>query len=329
MKEKVFSIFLFLLLFAPSALAADRPNLKKAAFIPHWSPQAQFAGYYVAYEKEFYKKHGLDLTIIPCGPHRSPLDHLRQKKADFGSLWLCSAIEKRGQGLNLINIAQIMQKSALMLVAKKGSGIRTLQDMNGKKVGLWRNEFQIQPRALFKKYNLKVKIIPQSFSVNLFLQGGVDVASAMWYNEFHTLLNSGLNPDELSTFFFFDYELNFPEDGLYCLEETLQKDPELIRTFVRASLEGWLYAFDHPEEALDIILKHMRLAGIPANRVHQRWMLARMKDLIIDSGNMDSLGRLKEGDFQRVAGELKKIGLIKEVPSFTSFYHDRIDHAQK
>lgn len=329
MKEKVFSIFLFLLLFAPSALAADRPNLKKAAFIPHWSPQAQFAGYYVAYEKEFYKKHGLDLTIIPGGPHRSPLDHLRQKKADFGSLWLCSAIEKRGQGLNLINIAQIMQKSALMLVAKKGSGIRTLQDMNGKKVGLWRNEFQIQPRALFKKYNLKVRIIPQSFSVNLFLQGGVDVASAMWYNEFHTLLNSGLNPDELSTFFFFDYELNFPEDGLYCLEETLKKDPELIRTFVRASLEGWLYAFDHPEEALDIILKHMRLAGIPANRVHQRWMLARMKDLIIDSGNKDSLGRLKEGDFQRVAGELKKIGLIKEVPSFTSFYHDRIDHAQK
>ncbi len=329
MKEKVFSIFLFLLLFAPSALAADRPYLKKAAFIPHWSPQAQFAGYYVAYEKEFYKKHGLDLTIIPGGPHRSPLDHLRQKKADFGSLWLCSAIEKRGQGLNLINIAQIMQKSALMLVAKKGSGIRTPQDMNGKKVGLWRNEFQIQPRALFKKYNLKVRIIPQSFSVNLFLQGGVDVTSAMWYNEFHTLLNSGLNPDELSTFFFFDYGLNFPEDGLYCLEETLKKDPELIRTFVRASLEGWLYAFDHPEEALDIILKHMRLAGIPANRVHQRWMLARMKDLIVIPEGQESLGRLKEGDFQRVAGELKKIGLIKEVPSFTSFYHDRIDHAQK
>lgn len=329
MKEKVFSIFLFLLLFAPPALAADRPYLKKAAFIPHWSPQAQFAGYYVAYEKGLYRKHGLDLTIIPGGPAHSPIDYLRQKKADFGSLWLCSAIEKRGQGLNLINIAQIMQKSALMLVAKKESGIRTLQDMNGKKVGLWRNEFQIQPRSLFKKYNLKVRIIPQSFSVNLFLQGGVDVASAMWYNEFHTLLNSGLNPDELSTFFFFDYELNFPEDGLYCLEETLQKDPEMVGAFVRASLEGWHYAFSHPEEALDIILKHMRLAGIPANRVHQRWMLARMKDLIIDSGNKDSLGRLKEGDYLQVAGELKKIGLIKEVPYFTSFYHDRIDHAQK
>lgn len=329
MKEKIFPAFLFLLLLATEALAADTPHLKKAAFIPQWSPQAQFAGYYVAYEKGLYRKHGLDLTIIPGGPAHSPIDYLRQKKADFGSLWLCSAIEKRGQGLNLINIAQIMQKSALMLVAKKGSGIRTPQDMNGKKVGLWRDEFQIQPRALFKKYNLKVKFIPQSFSVNLFLQGGVDVASAMWYNEFHTLLNSGLNPDELSTFFFFDYGLNFPEDGLYCLEETLQKDPEMVGAFVRASLEGWLYAFSHPEESLDIILKVMRLAGIPANRVHQRWMLARMKDLIVIPEGQESLGRLKEGDFQRVAGELKKIGLIKKVPSFTSFYHDRIDHAQK
>jgi NitT/TauT family transport system substrate-binding protein len=222
-----------------------------------------------------------------------------------------------------------MQKSALMLVAKKASGIKTPRDMAGKKVGLWRDEFQIQPLALFKKYNLKVKIIPQSYSVNLFLRGGVDVASAMWYNEFHTILNSGLNPEELCTFFFFDYGLNFPEDGLYCLEETLKKDPEMVRTFVQASLEGWLYAFSHPEETLDIIIKYMTAAKVPANRVHQKWMLARMKDLIVGQENKASLGRLKEADFQRVAGELKKTGLIKEIPSFKSFYHHQIDHAQK
>jgi len=329
MKKNFFSIFLFLFLLIPAVLEAEAVHLKKAVFIPQWSPQAQFAGYYVAYEKGLYKKYGLDLTIVPGGPARSPLDYLTWKKADFGSLWLCSALQKRAEGLNLVNIAQVMQKSALMLVAKKGSGIKTIQDLNGKKVGLWRDEFQIQPRALFKKYNVKVKVIPQSFSVNLFLRGGVELASAMWYNEYHTLLNSGLNPEELTPIFFFEHGLNFPEDGIYCLEETLKKDPDRAQAFVRASLEGWLYAFSHTEETLDIIIKFMTLARVPANRVHQHWMLDRMKDLIVNSHNKDSLGRLKEADYQRVAGELKKIGLIKEIPQFKFFYYDRINHAQK
>lgn len=329
MKKKFFSIFLLLLLITPPALAADAPSLKKAVFIPHWSPQAQFAGYYVAYEKGFYKKHGLDLTIVPGGPAHSPIEYLSQGKADFGSLWLCSAIEKRAQGLKLVNIAQVVQKSALMLVAKKGTGIKTLEDLNGKKVGLWRNEFQIQPRALFKKYNLRVKVIPQSFSVNLFLRGGVDLASAMWYNEYHTILNSGLNADELTPIFFFEHGLNFPEDGIYCLEDTFQKDPKRTRAFVQASLEGWLYAFSHTDETLDIILKYMSLAKVPANRVHQKWMLARMKDLIILPEEKNSLGKLREEDYQRVAQELKATGLIKKTPEFQSFYHERVDHAQE
>jgi NitT/TauT family transport system substrate-binding protein len=319
----IFSVFLFLFLITPAASAAEAVPLKKATFIPHWSPQAQFAGYYVAYEKGFYKKYGLDLTIETGGPARSPLDYLARKKADFGTLWLCSALQKRADGLNLVNVAQVMQRSALMLVAKKESGIKTIQDLNGKKIGLWRNEFQIQPLALFKKYNLKVKIIPQSFSVNLFLRGGVDLASAMWYNEYHTILNSGLNPDELTPIFFFEHGLNFPEDGIYCLEETFKKDPEMVRAFVRASLEGWLYAFSHTEEALDIVIRYMTRAKVPANRVHQRWMLARMKDLILSPEENEVLGKLKEEDYQRVARELKAAGLIKAVPEFHSFYRGR------
>ena len=330
MKEKFYFIFLLLLLITPPALAADAPLLKKVVFIPHWSPQAQFAGYYVAYEKGFYKKHGLDLTIVAGGPTRSPVEYLSRKKADFGTLWLCSAIEKRAQGLKLVNIAQVMQKSALMLVAKKSAGIKTLEDLNGKKVGLWRNEFQIQPRALFKKYNLRVKVIPQTFSVNLFLRGGVDVASAMWYNEYHTILNSGLNPDELTPIFFFEHGLNFPEDGIYCLEDTLQEDPQRAQAFVQASLEGWLYAFSHTEETLDIIIRYMTLARVPANRVHQKWMLARMKDLILIPEEKNSLGKLRKEDYQRVAQELKASGLINKIPEFRSFYHEqRVDHAQE
>ena len=209
---------LFMLFLAVLPAGAAEIALKKASFIPQWSPQAQFAGYYVAYEKGFYKKYGVDLTILQGGPNQSPTDFLERRKADFVSLWLSTAMQRRSHGVKLINIGQVMQRSALMLIAKKSSNIKTPQDMNGKKVGIWGADFQIQPRAFFKKYNLHINVIHQSFSVILFLRGGVDVASAMWYNEYHTIINSGLNEDELTTFFFYDYGLNFPEDGIYVLE---------------------------------------------------------------------------------------------------------------
>ncbi|MBF0506937.1 MAG: ABC transporter substrate-binding protein [Nitrospirae bacterium] len=93
-------------------------------------------------------------------------------------------------------------RRTVMLVARKSRGIKTYADMNNKKVNLWEGVLAIQPRMFFRKYNLKVKIIPQSYSINPFLRGGTDVASAMWYNEYHTIINSGLDADELTTFFF-------------------------------------------------------------------------------------------------------------------------------
>ncbi|HEX3037303.1 MAG TPA: ABC transporter substrate-binding protein, partial [Thermodesulfobacteriota bacterium] len=224
---------------------------------------------------------------------------------------------------------QMIQRSALILVAKKSSGIKTPQDINGKKVGLWGTDFQIQPRAFFKKYNLNVNVIPQSQSVNLFLRDGVDVASAMWYNEYHTILNSGLNPDELTTFFFYEHELNFPEDGIYTLEDTYQRDPNLCCAFVKASIEGWLYAFAHPDEALDIIIRYMEKAHVPANRVHQKWMLERMKDLMLPTGSRVPMGTLLPADYERVGKELEGSGLITETPGFDSFYRKCDSHDEK
>jgi NitT/TauT family transport system substrate-binding protein len=192
--------------------------------------------------------------------------------------------------------------------------------MDGKKVSLWGDEFQIQPRAFFKKYSLQVKVIPQSFSMNLFLRDGVDVASAMWYNEYHTLINSGFNPDELTPFFFHEHGLNFPEDGIYTLEKTFHKDPALSCAFVKAAIEGWSYAFDHPDEALDTVLKYMVRAKLPANRMHQKWMLNRMKDLISPPDYRGRMGMLQPTDYQRVSQELKESGVMKRTPDYKSFF---------
>jgi NitT/TauT family transport system substrate-binding protein len=323
--KRMLKIFFFSALFILTAFHAgsgEEKRLIPVSFIPQWVPQAQFAGYYVAYEKGIYKKYGLDVAIINGGPHHKPSDFLESRRADFATFWLATGIQRRARGIPYVNIAQIIQKSALMLVAKKSSGIVRPEDINNKRVGLWGEIFQIQPLAFFKKYNLHVKVVPQSLSVNLFLRGGVDVTSAMWYNEYHTILNSGYNPEELTTFFFRDYGLNFPEDGIYMLEERFKKNPSIAYAFAKASMEGWAYAFDHPDEALDIILKYMEESYIPANRMHQRWMLSRMRDLILVNEKEGCVGRLNAKDYYRVARILKESGIINRIPEFTDFYKD-------
>ncbi|MBP1749922.1 MAG: transporter substrate-binding protein [Deltaproteobacteria bacterium] len=319
----VSTLFLFIFI-APTGViftADAQTALKEISFIPQWSPQAQFAGYYAAYEQGIYRKHGLNVRIIQGGAYKPSSEILEKGEADIASIWLSTAIQKRSRKIKLVNIGQIVQRSSLMLIAKKSQGIKTPEDLNGKKIGLWGADFRIQPEAFFKKHNIKVKVIPQSYSVNLFLRDGVDAASAMWYNEYHTILNAGINADELTSFFYSDYGLNFPEDGLYVMEDVLKKDPEAICAFVRASIEGWKYAFDHPDEALDIILRYMVAANVPANRVHQKWMLERMKDIIYPSGKDGTAvpGTLRKEDYDRVAGELKEAGLIRDIPDINAF----------
>jgi NitT/TauT family transport system substrate-binding protein len=142
----------------------------------------------------------------------------------------------------------------------------------------------------------------------------------MWYNEYHLVLNSGLEPDELTLLFFSDLGLNFPEDGLYCLEETYRSDPELCARFLRASLTGWLYAFEHQEEALDLVMRYANAANTGTNRAHQRWMLARMKDIILPEANREGMGKLKMEDYRVVGETLQSLKMVESIPPFHEFY---------
>ncbi|MCF7964874.1 MAG: ABC transporter substrate-binding protein [Methylobacter tundripaludum] len=298
--------------------AAEVP-LKNASFMPLWGSQAQFAGYYVALDKGIYARHGIDLKILKAGPGHTPTQALEEGAADFAVVWLTTALLHRTAGKELVNLAQIIQRSALMLVSKKTAGIKTIADMDGKKVGLWEGDVSIPPRTLFANHRIKVREVRQSHTVNLFLRGGIDVTSAMWFNEYHTILNSGIDPEELNVIFLRDWGMNFIEDGIYAMEKTLRKDPALAAAFVNASLEGWRYAFEHPDEALDIVIKYMREDHLPANRMHQKWMLDRMRDLMTPVNPQGSFGSLTEQDYEAVGRAMQRNGLIDRYPDYSTF----------
>ncbi len=309
----------FLALLPPAAAAAG--DLKPAALVLQWQPQAQFAGYYVAEAKGFYRDAGVDMKLIPGGPDVLASRLLASGQAQFATMFLATGVENRAQGMPLVHLAQLVQRSALMLVVRADSDIREPRDLDGRRVGIWDNEFQLQPQALFRRLGIRPRIVPQAGTMNLFLRGGVDAASAMWYNEYHALLSAGLDPEDLRVFFFRDLDLNFPEDGIYALRQTMDEDPDLCRAVVQASLRGWEYAFAHPDEALDLVIERARQAHLPTNRAHQGFMLARMRDVILGGpgDRVPPLGVLDRADFERVAEALYSQGLIQARPDFEGF----------
>jgi len=293
-------------------------DLHKITFLPYWVSNAQFAGYYMAKDMGIYQKYGLDVEIIPYQPFYTTSEMIGNGKADFAALWLLNAIEIKASGIDIVNIAQFSTRSSLMLLTKKSSGISKLEDMNHKKAGIW-SGYELQPKALFKKYNLDVEIIPIGSTNNLFLQNGVEITNANWFDEYHSIINSGYNPEELNTFFFADYGLNFLEDGIYCLSEKMKQDPKLCADFVIATREGWLLAFDNPEKAIDIVVAYAQKSKLPVNRAHQRWMLNRYRDLYNPGGIISTT--LSEKDYLLAGNVLKESGQIAKIPPLGSFFH--------
>lgn len=306
-------------------IAVDQPK----TLVLHWVPQAQFAGYYVACDMGIYEKHGINVTIIPGGPNVSVSDCMKSGKADFGTTFLLNATKLHARGLPMVNIAQISRRSALMLVAKKSNGINNPEDLNGKKIGIYKEDFSDVPLAFIKDAKLDVKIIPIATGIHIFLHGATDVTNVMWYNEYHTILNCGYNPDELAIFYMSDYGFNVPEDGIYCLRSTYEANPEICRKIVEATIEGWRYAFDHPAEALDIVIEKMKAAHIPANLAHQQWMLARMQDIFLPDGQSEFTTYLTKDVYEMSGKILIENGSVTELPKYENFYIPVGKYAEK
>lgn len=302
---------LLLLAWAVPAAAAPR----KASLTLQWYPQTQFAGYYMALAKGFYQRRGIDLTLRRGGADVDGPRDLKEGRTQFVTLFLTGALAFRSPELPLVNVGQIVNRGNVLIVAKKKSRILKVEDLNGRRMSLWGDHFSGAYKQLFGARKVWPVVVPQFFSVELFLRGAVDACSAMSYNEYQRILQAGWRPEELTVISLRDQGCDFPEDGIYCLESTWKKDPGLCRDLLEASLEGWRYAAAHPDEAVALLEAEADKAGYTVNSLLLRRMLLTILPSIFPSGkDRWTPGRLSREDYERTVSMMAEVYLLPGDP---------------
>ena len=292
------------LMAAPSAQAQDKLTLQLK-----WVTQAQFAGYYVAKDKGFYKDAGLDVTIKAGGPDINPSQVIAGGGADVIVDWMPSALAAREKGVPIVNIAQVFKTSGMQLTCRKDSGIKAAADFKGKTLGVWffGNEYPFL--SWMDKLGLKttggadgVKVLKQGFNVDPLLQKQADCISTMTYNEYWQLIDAGMKADQLLVFKYEDQGVATLEDGLYSTEKNLADAAMAAKLakFVKASMKGWDYAVKNQAEAVKIVLKND--ASGAQKEAHQTRMMGEVAKLV-GSGKT---GELDMGAYQRTVDTLMK-----------------------
>ena len=266
-------------------------------FSPKWHPQAQFAGIYMAIEKGIYAQHGLDVQLMSTISSDDALDRLAQNELDIAHFDLSFAIQANQDSTRIVNVGQISQKNSVMLVAKKNRGYSSISNFQDKRLGIWHRTSHIVTEAFLRQNDLNMQQIPIDWSVNVFIHDAVDVINVMRYNEYHQLLLAGFSEDQLFVVDLCDWGLDVPDEGFYVSPQFYKDHPQECQAFLEATLDGWLYAFSHPKEAIDLVLDIMQEANIRANRAHQSWMLEQMKSVVMPSAA--EMGILKQADYEK------------------------------
>ncbi|HZJ10429.1 MAG TPA: ABC transporter substrate-binding protein, partial [Trueperaceae bacterium] len=273
--------------------AKDGPELTPITLQLQWVAQAQFAGYYAAVDQGFYEDEGLDVTIMEGGADIVPQDVLASGDVDYAISWVPKVLGSIEQGANITNVAQIFERSATTQISFKDKGIEKAADLAGKNVGSWGfgNEWELFAGMQKAGVELKdIKLIQQAFDMTGFLSGDIDAAQAMTYNEYAQVLETK-NPktDEL----YQPSDLNvidWNEEGTAMLQDAIWANADKLTDkdyadntvkFIKASIRGWIYAAENPQEAADIVTA----AGSALGQSHQLWMTNEISKLIWPSTN--------------------------------------------
>ena len=275
-----------------------------------WVTQAQFAGYYVAQDQGFYEEEGLDVTIKPGGPDVAPVQVLLGGGADVMVDWMPSALAAREAGAPVVNIAQPFKSSGMMLTCRNDSGVTSTADFPGHTLGVWFGGNEYPFLSWMSKLGIPtdgspegVTVLKQGFNVDPLLQNQAACISTMTYNEYWQVIDAGLTPEDLTVFKYQDEGVATLEDGLYVLEDKLA-DPAFVETmakFVRASMKGWKWAEEHPEDAAMIVLDNDATGA--QTEQHQIRMMGEVAKLTAGSD-----GTLDPADYDSTVATLLAAG---------------------
>ncbi|HET6672642.1 MAG TPA: ABC transporter substrate-binding protein, partial [Agromyces sp.] len=305
-----------------------------------WLPQGQFAGYFAAQELGYFEEEGLDVEIIPSGGDIVPQDALANGDVDYAIAWVPKVLGSIEQGANLTNIAQIFRESGTLQVSWADSGIESVADFEGKKIGSWGfgNEWEIFAAMAEEGLDSStVEIITQDFNMNAFLQGDIDAAQAMTYNEYAQLLEAVnpdtgelYQPDDFNVISYQDTVGAMLQDAIWADTERLESDEAYQETTVallKAVIRGWIYAAENPEEASEITIA----AGSGWGPSHELWMVNESNKLIWPAP--DGIGVIDEQAWDAtVAGALSAVNEsgaspITEEPPATAWTNEWINQA--
>jgi NitT/TauT family transport system substrate-binding protein len=316
---------------APGGTAAAKTPIKLQL---QWFPQAQFAGYFAALDKGYYAEEGLDVTILPGAVDIVPATVVAGGQAQFGISWVPRMLAPRESGADVQVIGQVFQRSATTQIAFKTSGISTVADFKGKKIGSWGfgNEFELL--AGMRKAGLNpdtdVTIVPQQFDMNAFIGGEIDAAQAMTYNEYAQVLEvknpaTGelFQPEDLNVINWDAEGVAMLQDAIFASESWLAQagNEDIAIKFLKASFRGWIFCRDTPTECVDIVLKHD--AKLP--RGHQTWQLNEVNALIWPSPN--GIGISDKAAFDRTVQISIDSKVLKAAPTGTAYRNDLAEKA--
>ncbi|MET3505270.1 ABC transporter substrate-binding protein [Halalkalibacter oceani] len=292
-----------------------------------WVPQAQFAGVFVAKEKGFFEEQGIDVEIIPGGPDVIIEQQVVNGAADVGITAVDSLLVNRDNGLPIISIGQILQKSSNRLVAKKSTGIDSVEKMKGKKIGSWMGSQQFQVLAFLEKHGLNpqldIELVRQGFTMDQFFNDQLDVASASIYNEYHVILENSYTEDDLYVYSVEDAGTAMLEDVLIATEEWAEDNRDLAIRTVRAVIQGWQYAIENQEEAIDIVMSEITDGS--STREHQETMLEEIARLILPEGSSpDEIGKINQESYEVTAKIAEDYELVSEAIDLASVYDETI-----
>jgi NitT/TauT family transport system substrate-binding protein len=305
-----------------------------------WFPQAQFAGFFVAKERGFFKDEGLDVTLLPSGDG-NPVSVVTSGGADFGTTWITDLLVQRSKGQPIVHIAQMFQRSGFTLVTLKNDKINSLKDLKGKRVGVWPGGNEYPVIAALKKIgyttsldatvaNPDVQALVVGFNPGEVFPGRVDAVSAMTYNELNQIIGLGYSMDKLKVFRLADLGVNLLEDLMFTTEKTLAETnfagsgmsgKEIAAKLVRASIKGWDYAVKNQKETVDKYVlpfcgNTCKGSGTRSDsKAHQVWQMREIAALYNAGPTLKGMaGYLDPKAYQSSVKILLDQGILKEEP---------------